>query len=82
MCPVNAIRTDIEQSHRKKYMRTLLADGNFKQDHLKMKYDSDDVALSDGHGYMVTRAPFEEYLSSTSDPVTLVRGVTVDILLI
>ncbi|KAK7692105.1 hypothetical protein QCA50_003724 [Cerrena zonata] len=56
---------------RKKYMRTLLADGNFKQDHLKMKYDSDDVALSDGHGYMVTRAPFEEYLSSTSDPVTL-----------
>ncbi|KAK7678294.1 hypothetical protein QCA50_018642 [Cerrena zonata] len=56
---------------RKKYMRTLLADGNFKQDHLRMKYDSDDVPLSDGHGYMVTRAPFEEYLASTSDPVTL-----------
>lgn len=54
-------------------MRTLLADGNFKQDHLVMKYDSDDVPLSDGHGYMVTRAPFDVYLDATSDPVNLVR---------
>ncbi|KAK7681433.1 hypothetical protein QCA50_015525 [Cerrena zonata] len=56
---------------KKKYMRTLLADGNFKQDHLVMKYDEDDVPLSDGHGYMVTKAPFDTYLSATSDPVTV-----------
>lgn len=44
-------------------MRTLLADGNFKQEHLKMKFPDDDVPLSDGHGYMVTKAPFERYLA-------------------
>ncbi|KAK7696323.1 hypothetical protein QCA50_000977 [Cerrena zonata] len=44
-------------------MRTLLADGNFKQEHLKMKAPHDDVALSDGHGYLVTKAPFERYIS-------------------
>ncbi|KAK7686644.1 hypothetical protein QCA50_010244 [Cerrena zonata] len=56
---------------RTKYMRTLLVDGNFKQDHLAMKYDSDNVPLSDGHGYIVTRAPFDAYLAATSDPVTV-----------
>ncbi|KAK7694425.1 hypothetical protein QCA50_001611 [Cerrena zonata] len=73
-CPqpgVNLPEDWIDDPDRTKYMRTLLADGNFKQDHLAMKYDSDDVALSDGHGYMVTRAPFEAYLNATSDPVTM-----------
>lgn len=46
-------------------MRTLLADGNFKQDHLRMKHGSDDVSLSDGHGYMVTRAPFDAYINAS-----------------
>ena len=49
---------------RWKYMRTLVADGNFKQDHLAMKNDSDDVALSDGLGFMVSRKLFENYLNS------------------
>lgn len=44
-------------------MRTLLADGNFKQEHLKMKAPHDDVALSDGHAYIVTKEPFDRYIS-------------------
>ena len=48
---------------RWKYMRTLLGDGNFKQDHLAMKKGSDDVALNDGYGFMVKRRPFEKYIA-------------------
>ena len=40
-------------------------DGNFKQDHLKMKNPDEDVALSDGEGYMVGKKDFEEYLRLT-----------------
>lgn len=45
-------------------MRTMVADGNFKQDHLAMKYDNDDVSLSDGLGYMVSRKEFSRYIDS------------------
>ena len=54
-------------------MRTLVADGNFKQDHLKMKNPGDDISLSDGHGYMVGKESFERYLLSApplSKPVS------------
>ena len=51
-------------------MRTLVADGNFKQDHLAMKNDYDDVALSDGLGYMVSRKRFDDYIGSV--PANLV----------
>ena len=58
-------------------MRTILGDGNFKQEHLKMKHPEDDVALSDGHGYMVGRDAFAEYQSCVSTapaPSTKVRS--------
>ena len=45
-------------------MRTLVADGNFKQDHLRSKNPQDDVALSDGQGYMVGKEDFDQYISS------------------
>ena len=48
---------------RWKYMRTILGDGNFKQDHLAMKNDFDDVPLNDGLGYMVARKPFKSYIN-------------------
>ena len=59
--------------NRWKFQRTLLADGNFKQEHLKMKNPSDDVPLSDGHGYMVTKHDFELYLKNTPAPPPSVR---------
>ncbi|KAK7692299.1 hypothetical protein QCA50_003924 [Cerrena zonata] len=51
-----------------KYMSTLLGDGNFKQEHLKMKYPEQDIALSDGHGYMVGKAGFDEYMKVAPNP--------------
>ena len=48
---------------RWKYMRTILGDGNFKQDHLKMKHPVDDIPLSDGHGFMVGSKDFDRYTS-------------------
>ena len=45
-------------------MRTLVADGNFKQDHLRSKNPQDDIALSDGQGYMVGKDDFDRYISS------------------
>lgn len=54
-------------------MRTLLGDGNFKQDHLAMKKDTDDVALSDGYGYMVKRRPFEKYITEAPPVAKQVR---------
>ena len=62
---------------RWKYMRILLGDGNFKQEHLKMKYPDDDVSLSDGHGYMVGRQEFAEYrdrVAKAPAPSTKVSG--------
>ena len=46
-------------------MCTLVADGNFKQDHLAMRNDNDNVALSDGLGYMVGQKEFNMYMDST-----------------
>lgn len=48
----------------RKFMRTLVADGNFKQDHLRMKNPSEDVSLSDGLGYMVGKNAFDNYIVS------------------
>lgn len=49
-------------------MRTLIGDGNFKQEHLKMKYPEDDVPLSDGHGYFVGKRDFDEYIANAPHP--------------
>lgn len=51
-------------------MRTLVTDGNFKQDHLAMKNDYNDVALSDGLGYMVSRKQFDQYIRAVPEKST------------
>ena len=43
-----------------------MGDGNFKQDHLKMKNPDEDVPFSDGEGYMVRKNDFDEYLRLTA----------------
>ncbi|KAK7678330.1 hypothetical protein QCA50_018678 [Cerrena zonata] len=55
-------------SEKWKFMRTLIGDGNFKQEHLKMKYPEDDVPLSDGHGYFVGKRDFDEYIANAPHP--------------
>lgn len=39
-------------------------DGNFSAQHQRMKKPEDDVRLADGHGYMVTDAPYKVHLRS------------------
>ena len=41
-----------------------MMDGNFKAEHMKMRNPDNDVPLSDGTGFMVSRLPYEAYLKS------------------
>lgn len=45
-----------------KYRQTIVMDGNFVSQHLKMRNPADDVFLSDGHGFMVGSQVYEEHL--------------------
>lgn len=47
------------------YQKTLILDGNFTADHMKMKKPQDDVAFTDGEGYMVQDAPYRQHLKET-----------------
>ena len=51
-------------SSRWKYTRTILGDGNFKQDHIAMKNDFDDVSFSDGLSYIVAKDRFNVYMDA------------------
>ncbi|KAI0708306.1 hypothetical protein C8Q76DRAFT_770330 [Earliella scabrosa] len=51
-----------QDADRWKHMPTVILDGNFSAQHQHMKNPQDDVRLSDGHGYMVTSAPYREHL--------------------
>jgi hypothetical protein len=39
-------------------------DGNFQAEHMKMKNPENDIPLSDGTGFMVSRIPYESHLKS------------------
>ena len=39
-------------------------DGNFQAEHMKMKNPENDVPLSDGAGFMVSKKPYELHLKS------------------
>jgi hypothetical protein len=51
--------------HRWLYRRSIVVDGNFSLEHMKMKKSEDDVFLSDGEGYMVQSAPYQEHLNTS-----------------
>ena len=46
------------------FMRGFMMDGNFKAEHMKMRNPDNDVSLSDGTGFMVSRLPYEAHLKS------------------
>ena len=50
--------------HRLLYQPQLVVDGNMKLVHLKMKCPVDNVSLSDGKLFMVSRKPYLEHLAS------------------
>jgi hypothetical protein len=46
------------------FMRGFMMDGNFQAEHMKMKNPENDVPLSEGTGFMVSRIPYESHLQS------------------
>lgn len=50
--------------YRLLYRPQLVVDGNMKLVHLKMKRPADDVSLSDGELFMVSRKPYSEHLAN------------------
>ena len=50
-----------------KYTRLVVLDGNFSAQHRKMRNPDDDVALVDGHAFMVTDAPYKEHLKTVAE---------------
>jgi len=49
------------------YTRSIVIDGNFTADHLKMKCPENDIALSPGGQYMVEPTRYEAHLESAVD---------------
>jgi hypothetical protein len=45
-------------------MRGFMMDGNFQAEHMKMRNPENDVPLSDGTGFMVSKKPYESHLKS------------------
>jgi hypothetical protein len=45
-------------------MRGFMMDGNFQAEHMKMRNPENDVALSDGTGFMVSPTPYKAHLKS------------------
>jgi hypothetical protein len=45
-------------------MRGFIMDGNFQAEHMKMRNPENDVPLSEGTGFMVSRIPYELHLKS------------------
>lgn len=59
---LNRIRGINTSLSRWKYMRSVVMDGNFSAEHLRMRNPNDDVALSDGQGFMVGERLYKEHL--------------------
>ncbi|KAI0739708.1 hypothetical protein C8Q80DRAFT_1288610 [Daedaleopsis nitida] len=55
-----------EDPQKVKYTQSVVLDGNFSTQHRRMKNPEDDVALADGHSYMVTEAPYKAHLQSAT----------------
>ncbi|KAI9431069.1 hypothetical protein H4582DRAFT_2060255 [Lactarius indigo] len=46
------------------FMRGFMMDGNFQAEHMKMRNPENDIPLSEGTGFMVSREPYESHLKS------------------
>src|SRR5258708_29282682 len=46
------------------FMQSFMMDGNFQVEHMRMKNPDDDIPLSDGAGFMVSKKPYKSHLKS------------------
>jgi len=44
------------------FMQGFMIDGNFQAEHMRMRNPENDVPLSDGTGFMVSKKPYESHL--------------------
>jgi hypothetical protein len=58
-------QTILNQFNRWIYRRSIVVDGNFSMEHMRMKKSEDDVFLSDGEGYMVQWEPYKQHLDAS-----------------
>ena len=49
------------------FMRSFVADGNFKANHLKQKSDSTDIWLTNGEGFMTENDRYNAHLNAAID---------------
>jgi hypothetical protein len=49
------------------FRRSIVVDGNFSAEHMKMQQPKDDISLVKGEGYMVEEVVYQEHLKSTKD---------------
>jgi hypothetical protein len=64
------------------FMRTIVLDGNFKAEHLKMRRPDEDVPLSEGLGFLTSDAKYKAHLMVAMDskevcPLALLWGFIV-----
>ena len=52
-------------------MRSFVADGNFKANHLKQSNDEDDVWLTNGEAFMTNVARYHEHLAKAQETKTV-----------
>ena len=48
--------------------QTITVDGNFHADHIKMCRPDQDIALTNGQGFMVEEGQYREYLTAAQEP--------------
>jgi len=49
------------------FMRGFMMDGNFQAEHMKMRNPKNDVPLSDGTGFMVSKKPYKSHLKLAAE---------------
>ena len=55
------------------YRRTIVADGFFSAEHMRMKSDANDVHLMNGNGYMVETTKYERHLKTAVEKIEVFR---------
>ncbi|KDQ52137.1 hypothetical protein JAAARDRAFT_139229, partial [Jaapia argillacea MUCL 33604] len=69
-CPqpgINLLEDWKEDPNQWMYRRIIVADGNFSLDHMKMKKNPGEVALTNGEGYTVESGAYETYLKAVKE---------------
>ena len=60
-------------------MRGFMMDGNFQAEHMKMRNPENDIPLTEGAGFMVSRKPYKLHLQSAFEGrqvISIISGIS------